>query len=229
MAIGIGIDVYGTLVDPLEMNVYLRPLAGAAAEKLAELWRTKQLEYTFRRASMGRYENFDVCSRQALVFAFESFQIGLSTEDRERLIEQYQSLRPYSDVVSGLQKLKDAGYLAVAFSNGVEATLRNLLRRAEILPHLQGIVSIDDLKTFKPDPRVYFYLAQRLGCTNDNTWVASSNPFDVIGAKSAGLRAAWIKRKSDAAFDPWDIHPDLVARDLNDFAEQLDMSTPVQC
>ncbi len=229
MAIGIGIDIYGTLVDPLEMNVHLRPLAGAAAEKLAELWRTKQLEYTFRRASMGKYENFDVCSRQALVFAFESFQIGLSTEDRERLIEQYQSLRPYPDVVSGLQKLKNAGYQAVAFSNGVEATVRNLLRRAEILPHLQGIVSVDDLRTFKPDPRVYFYLAQRLGCPVNHTWLVSSNPFDVIGAKSVGLRAAWIKRKAELVLDPWNIHPDLVARDLNDFAEQLDMSTPVRC
>jgi 2-haloacid dehalogenase len=229
MVIGIGIDVYGTLVDPLEMNVHLRPLAGAAAEKLAELWRTKQLEYTFRRASMGKYEDFDTCSRQALAFAFESFQIDLSTEDRERLINQYQSLRPYPDVVSGLQKLKDAGYQAVAFSNGVEATLRDLLRRSDILPHLRGIVSVDDLKTFKPAPQVYFYLAQRLGCANDDTWVASSNPFDVIGAKSAGLRAAWIKRKPDSSFDPWNIHPDLVARDLKDFAEQLDMSTPVKC
>jgi 2-haloacid dehalogenase len=222
MAIGIGIDVYGTLVDPLEMNVHLMPLVGAAAEKLAELWRTKQLEYTFRRTAMGKYENFDVCSRQALIFAFESFQIDLSAEDQERLIDQYQNLQPYPDVVPGLQKLKDAGYRAVAFSNGVEATLRNLLQRAEILPHLQGIVSVDALKSFKPAPQVYLYLAQRLGCTNDDTWVASSNPFDVIGAKSVGLRAAWIKRKPESVLDPWNIHPDLVALDLKDFAEQLD-------
>jgi 2-haloacid dehalogenase len=222
MAIGIGIDVYGTLVDPLEMNVHLRPLVGAAAEKLADLWRTKQLEYTFRRASMGKYENFDVCSRQALMFAFESLQIDLSAANRERLIEQYRSLSAYPDIVSGLQKLKEAGYQAVAFSNGVEATLRNLLQRAKILPHLQGIVSVDDLFTFKPDPRVYFHLAQRLGCPVNHTWLVSSNPFDVIGAKSAGLRAAWIKRKAELVFDPWNIHPDLLARDLNDFAEQLD-------
>jgi len=195
MAIGIGIDVYGTLVDPLEMNVHLMPLVGAAAEKLAELWRTKQLEYTFRRTAMRRYENFDVCSRQALIFAFESFQIDLSAEDQERLIDQYQNLQPYPDVVPGLQKLKDVGYRAVAFSNGVEATLRNLLQRAEILPHLQGIVSVEALKSFKPAPQVYLYLAQRLGCTNDDTWVASSNPFDVIGAKSAGLKGCVDKAK----------------------------------
>src|ERR1700747_1521408 len=97
MAIGIGIDVYGTLVDPLEMNVHLLPLVGAAAEKLAELWRTKQLEYTFRRTAMGKYENFDVCSRQALIFAFENFQIDLSAEGQERLIDhQCRRIRKFA-------------------------------------------------------------------------------------------------------------------------------------
>ena len=221
MAIGIGIDVYGTLIDPLEMNVHLRPLVGDSADRVAELWRTKQLEYTFRRAAMGKYENFDICSRQALVFAFESLGIGLSARDQETLIEEYQHLHMYPDTVPGLQKLRDAGYEPVAFSNGVQATLRDLLRNAGILPYLHGIVSVDDLKTFKPDPRVYFYLAQRLSHRVDNTWLVSSNPFDVIGAKSAGLKAVWIKRKSQTAFDSWGINPDMIARDLIDFAERL--------
>jgi 2-haloacid dehalogenase len=221
VAIGIGIDVYGTLIDPLEMNVHLRPLVGDSADRVAELWRSKQLEYTFRRASMGKYENFDVCSRQALVFVLESLRIGLSARDQETLIEKYQHLHRYPDTVPGLQKLRDAGYEPVAFSNGVEATLRDLLGHAGILPHLRGIVSVDDLRTFKPDPRVYFYLAQRLSRSVDDTWLVSGNPFDVIGAKSAGLKAAWIKRKPETPFDPWNIQPDLIARDLIDFAERL--------
>jgi 2-haloacid dehalogenase len=109
----------------------------------------------------------------------------------------------------------------VAFSNGVEATLCKLLRKAEILPHLGGIVSVDGLGTFKPDPRVYFHLVKSVHCAAGQTWIVSSNPFDVIGAKSAGLRAAWIKRKSESVFDPWNITPDLIARDLTDFCEQL--------
>jgi 2-haloacid dehalogenase len=221
VTIGIGIDVYGTLIDPLEMSVHLRPLVGDSAHQVAELWRTKQLEYTFRRASMGKYENFDVCSRQALVFALESLRIGLSASDQETLLEEYQHLHTYPDAVPGLRKLKDAGNDLMAFSNGVEVTLRDLLRHTGILPHLNGIVSVDDLKTFKPDPRVYFYLAQRLGRSIDNTWLVSSNPFDVIGAKAAGLKGAWIKRTSQSAFDPWGIHPDVIAQDLIDFAERL--------
>ena len=87
------------LVDPLSMNVYLRPLVGDSAEKAAELWRTKQLEYTFRRAGMDKYENFDICTRQALVFVLASLGINLSADDRQTLIAKYQHLHPYSDAV----------------------------------------------------------------------------------------------------------------------------------
>jgi 2-haloacid dehalogenase len=221
VAIGIGIDVYGTLVDPLEMNIYLRPLLGNSAERVAERWRNKQLEYTFRRAAMGKYEDFDACSRQALAFTLQDLGIELPPEAQQRLLEEYRQLSAYPDAVSGLEKLNHSGYHPVAFSNGVEVTLRSLLHHAGILPHLHGIVSVDDLKTFKPDPRVYFYLAQQLRCPVHNTWVVSSNPFDVIGAKSAGLKAAWIRRKADSIFDPWDFYPDLIARDLLEFGEQL--------
>jgi 2-haloacid dehalogenase len=83
------------------------------------------------------------------------------------------------------------------------------------------VVSVDDLRTFKPDPRVYAYLSERLGRPAGETWLVSNNPWDVIGAKSAGLRAAWVRRKPDAVLDPWDIEPDLVAVDLLDLAGQL--------
>ena len=221
MSDGIGFDIYGTLVDPLEMNEHLRPFAGEKADRFSELWRDKQIEYTFRRGLMRRYEDFGVCTRQALVFAARALEVELSEEDQEKLIEEYQNLRPFPDVVPGIRALKREGRLLVAFSNGVEATTQTLLDRAGILPHLDGVYSVDDVKTFKPDPEVYRYLALRLQRTPYRTWLVSSNPFDVIGAKNAGLRAAWIKRKPDAQFDPWGIEPDLVAPDLEALAEKL--------
>lgn len=92
-------------------------------------------------------------------------------------------MRAFPDVVSGLEALKAQGYTIVAFSNGTEATLRSLLERAGVLSHLDGVVSVDDLKTFKPDPQTYAYLAQRLACSMHQTWLVSSNPWDVIGAR----------------------------------------------
>jgi 2-haloacid dehalogenase len=221
VASGIGIDVYGTLIDPLRMSDHLRPLTGGAAEKIAERWRAKQLEYTFRRAAMGAYENFDVCTEQALRFVLASLKISLSEADQARLLEQYQCLSPYPDAAAGLRKLKQTGYGVAAFSNGVETTLRKLLDGAGLMGDLDLIVSVDDLKTFKPDPRVYRYVADRLGCAMGDTWLISSNAFDVVGAKSAGLRAAWIRRDAATIFDPWSIGPDLIATDLVDLARQI--------
>lgn len=218
----IGFDIYGTLVDPLEMNEHLRPIVGEdLADGFSELWREKQIEYTFRRALMRRYEDFGVCTRQALVHAANVLEVNLSEEEGEKLIEEYQNLRPFPDVIPGIEAMKSKGHTLVAFSNGVEATALTLLDRAGVLPHLQGVISVDDLKTFKPDPEVYYHLARRLGADPSETWLVSSNPFDVIGAKAAGLRAAWIKRRPNAQFDPWGIEPDLVAPNLEALAEKL--------
>ena len=218
MAIGLGIDVYGTLVDPIGISGYLRTVVGDQAERVAELWRTKQLEYTFRRAAMGQYENFDLSTSRALAWVSASLKINLAHEETARLLDQYKKLKAYSDTPSGLASLKQRGYTLYAFSNGVESSLRQLLENAGLYGCLDGIVSVDEVRTFKPDPRVYEYLVKRLGNAPSDTWLISSNPFDIIGAKAAGLKAAWIKRNANAVFDPWDIEPDLIATDLNDLA-----------
>jgi 2-haloacid dehalogenase len=218
----IGFDIYGTLVDPLEMNEHLRPLVGKdLADRMSELWRNKQIEYTFRRALMRRYEDFGHCTRRSLVYAARVSGVELSDEDHERLVKEYQTLRPFPDVISGLKAMKEEGHTLVAFSNGVEATARTLLEQAGILSYLEGVISVDDLRTFKPDPQVYLYLAGRLRRAPEETWLVSSNPFDVIGAKATGLKAAWIRRSPDVQFDPWDIEPDLVAPDLEALAGKL--------
>ena len=218
----IGFDIYGTLVDPLEMNEHLRPLVGKdLADRMSELWRNKQIEYTFRRALMRRYEDFGNCTRRSLDYAARVSGVELSGEDHERLVKEYQNLRPFPDVISGLKAMKEEGHTLVAFSNGVEATARTLLERAGVLSHLEGVISVDDLRTFKPDPQVYLYLAGRLRRAPEETWLVSSNPFDVIGAKATGLKAAWIRRSPDVQFDPWDIEPDLVAPDLEALAGKL--------
>jgi len=221
----IGFDVYGTLVDPLEMNQYLRRFLGDEAESFSQLWRSKQVEYAFRRGLMQKYETFGVCTKQALIFAMNTLKVNLSAKDQEELMEDYRNLPPFPDVVPGLSALKTQGYTLVAFSNGAEATVQTLLERASILPHLDGVVSVDDLKTFKPDPKVYAYLAHRLDQPMQETWLVSSNPWDVIGAKSAGLKSAWLQRQPDKVFDPWEISPDLVVASIEELSKQLGKRT----
>ena len=217
----LGFDIYGTLVDPLEMDEHLEEMVGERADRFSALWRAKQIEYTWRRALMREYVDFGVCTRQALDFAALSFGLELSGDGRERLVEEYQNLRPFPDVVPGLERLRSEGHSLVAFSNGVERTARVLLERGGVLDRLEDVVSVDDLATFKPDPEVYRYLARRLGRPVGKTWLVSSNAWDVIGAKSAGLRAAWVRRSPEAVFDPWATEPDLVVEDLGELAGKL--------
>lgn len=221
MTYAIGFDVYGTLVDPLELNKHLRPLVGDQADKFAELWREKQLEYAFRRGLMKQYADFGTCTKQALLFTQQTLKTNLSAADQQQLLDEYQNLRAFADVALGLAALKEQGHALVAFSNGIAAKVRALLEKSGVAQHLDDVLSVDELKTFKPDPAVYDYLARRVARPKNETWLVSSNPWDVIGAKSAGLKAAWIKRKPDKIFDPWGIDPDVTVSNLEKLAEQL--------
>ncbi len=212
----LGFDVYGTLVDPLALAEPLRALAGEQAIQFASVWRTKQLEYSFRRGLMRRYADFDVCTRQALRYTQQTLCCELPESDQDRLLEAYLYLPMFPEVAASLATLKAQGLRLVAFSNGVEASIRALLTNAGVLPLLEDVVSVDDLRTFKPDPEVYAYLARRAGRVPNETWLVSSNAWDVIGAKAAGLRAVWVKRQSDMVFDPWEVEPDIVVSSLDE-------------
>ncbi|MBS1224693.1 MAG: haloacid dehalogenase, type [Proteobacteria bacterium] len=214
----LGFDVYGTLVDPLAMAEPLRALVGEQADRFAELWRSKQLEYSFRRGLMRRYVDFDACTRQALRFTQQTLRCELPESDRDRLLEAYLYLPLFPEVAASLTALKAQGHRLVAFSNGVEASIRALLANAGVLPYLEDVVSVDDLRTFKPDPAVYEYLVRRTGRAPAETWLVSSNAWDVIGAKATGLRAVWVKRHVETVFDPWEVEPDLVVSGLDELA-----------
>src|SRR6202043_597144 len=108
--------------------------------------------------------------------------------------EQYLRLPAYADVPGALEQLEAGGFKLVACSNGTEQAVRGLLERAGVLARFSGIVSVDPIRTFKPDPAVYEYLAAQVHTEKDMVCMISSNPFDVIGAKAYGLRTAWVKR-----------------------------------
>ncbi len=214
MTAAIGFDVYGTLVNPLSMQRHSAALVGDAAGQFAARWRETQIAYAFRRALMRRYVNFDVCTAQALAHTARTLGVALSEADQAELLARYGQLDAFPDVMPGLAALRAQGHRLVAFSNGVEASLRALLEHAGLLDYLEAIVSVDDVRTFKPDPAVYHYLAQRLGTPPDETWLVSANGWDVIGAKAAGLRAAWLRRDPRALFDPWEFAPDVTVGNL---------------
>jgi 2-haloacid dehalogenase len=221
MSLALAFDVYGTLVDPLGMEHQLKALFGERGGAMSSLWRQKQLEYSFRRGLMECYENFDACTQRALQFTLRTFKVDLSEREQSQLLSDYLNLPAFPDALSALQALQASGYLLLAFSNGVENSLRTLLDRAGILPYLAGIVSVDPIKAFKPSPDVYAYLVGQAGSHREATWLVSANPFDIIGAKAAHLSAAWIHRNPEVIFDPWEFEPDIIVTSLSELGFEL--------
>jgi 2-haloacid dehalogenase len=207
-------DVYGTLIDPFHMEEYLRPAFGKKAREASELWRSKQIEYSFRRALMKKYQPFDACTSQALRFVSAQLGIVISEEAQADLLSKYQRLPAYPDVRRALDKLAAQGFTMAACSNGTESAVRGALDYAGVLPRFSKIVSVDPLRTFKLDPAVYEYLVAELRAPREMVWLISSNPFDVIGAKACGLRTAWVQRDPKRIFDPWEFEPDAIVHSL---------------
>jgi 2-haloacid dehalogenase len=214
-------DVYGTLIDPFYMEEHLRAAFGEKAREASELWRSKQLEYSFRRALMKQYRNFGECTAQALRFVSSQLEVRLSDEAQTVLLGMYQRLPAYPDVTAALDELASRGFTIAACSNGTERAVRQVLDHAGVLPRFSKIVSVDPIRTFKPDPAVYDYLTAELGAQKNSVWMISSNPFDVIGAKACGLQAAWVQRDPKRIFDPWEFAPDLIVQGLAGLAEKL--------
>ncbi len=218
MTTTLAFDVYGTLIDPFGISEALQAIAGEETPAFAQMWRDKQIEYLFRRGLGRDYRPFSVCTRQALDYTALRLQVDLSAGDKRELLARYRELPAYEEVAGALRKLKDAGCRNYAFSNGEPDDLACLLAHAGLDAVLEGIVSVHDVQSFKPDPAVYRHFLEQTGATKRETWLVSGNPFDVIGAHMAGWRTAWVKRDPTAVFDPWDIEPKAVIADINELA-----------
>ena len=199
-------DVYGTLIDTHGLLSELSEMVGDKAEVFSHTWRNKQLEYSFRRGLMRCYQHFSVCTAQALDFTCQHLGITLQENQRQLLLDKYLRLPAFSDVQSALPELAKTTSL-VAFSNGEQQAVNSLLSHAGIAGYFEYVVTADAIETFKPDPAIYRHFLDTVKCDANQTWLVSSNPFDVIGASECGWRTAWVKRSPQSVFDPWDITP----------------------
>lgn len=212
-------DIYGTLIDTHGVTDKLRTLVGDAALAFSQYWRDKQLEYTFRRGLMQRYQAFPVCTRQALDYTCRHFQVDITEDERQSLMLTYRTLPAFDDVAASLEKFQAAGHNLFAFSNGTAEAVHTLLEHAQISQYFLDVVSVDEVQSFKPNPAVYRHFLKRAGSEPCDTWLISSNPFDVIGALGAGMKAAWIQRSPQAVFDPWELEPTTTITDLHALAK----------
>lgn len=232
MAITLALDIYGTLIDPLAITTVLADPLGDDAGTFVELWRTKQLEYSFRRGLMRQYRDFAQVTRAALDFACEVHGFEPGEAIKTKLMDHYRQLQAFPDAAPALTALKNNDIKLHAFSNGVAGDITALLKHAALDQLISSIVSADEVQTFKPDPRLYAHFLSRTGGSADSTWLVSSNPFDVIGATACGWRTIWVKRNAATVFDQWEHAPTAIVSELTAipsvpaFAQAIAASAP---
>lgn len=209
-------DMYGTLFDTSSIAKTVAPLAGSLTDEMVSHWRNKQLEYAFRRAAMEQYVDFEVCTRQALAYVLN--QYGLSATDAQvaQIMQAYGSLNAFEEVRTTLERLQAQHHRLLVFSNGNKAAIEQLLNDAGIRHLLEQVVSVEDVRALKPNPKVYAHLAAQTDDPPSALFLISANPFDVIGAKAAGLCAIWLRRQPKAQFDPWEYQPDHTIESLSE-------------
>ncbi|KAK8243566.1 haloacid dehalogenase, type II [Phyllosticta capitalensis] len=230
----VAFDAYGTLLSTESIAEKLAEHFGHdKAQTIAAAWRKYQLEYTWRLNSMSCYEPFSTVTANALHHALAEAGESLSAAAIAALMDAYDSLSVFPDVPPCMRALASSTSITpVVFSNGTPAMVSNSVQRSPDLAPLAGvfadIVSVDDVRMYKPAPEVYAYLASRVGKTSEemgHVWLVSGNPFDVTGARACGMKAAWVDRQGNGwqdslGGDKW--KPSVVLKGLDELPKVLE-------
>lgn len=187
-------DAYGTLFDFASAATGCADILGAKAAPLAALWRDKQLQYAWLRALQGRYAPFWQVTGEALDYALETLDLPQDGDLRTRLLELYRVLSTFPEVPEVLRRLRGAGFVTAILSNGSPDMLDSAVESAGLAGHLDAVLSVDEVRTFKPDPRVYQLAVDRLGLPAEAIAFQSSNAWDAHAAAAFGMRVVWCNR-----------------------------------
>ncbi len=186
-------DAYGTLFDVHSAAARCRDDLGDKAGTLSDIWRQKQLQYTWLRSLMGTHADFWQVTGDALDFAMAATGLD-DAAIRQRLMDLYLELDAYPEVPAMLGRLKAGGIATAVLSNGAPAMLDAAVRSAGLADTLDQVLSVEDVGIFKPDPRVYQLAADRLGVAPREICFQSSNAWDAYAASHFGFRVVWVNR-----------------------------------
>jgi 2-haloacid dehalogenase len=211
-------DAYGTLFD---VHSVVRRVPGISGDlpALSLLWRQKQVEYTWRRTLMKRYADFWQVTGEALRSAVHQLRIHVPEEARSSLMEAYLSPEVFADVRTGLDALKQ--FPLAILSNGSWAMLDAAVRANGLEPYFTHVISVDEIKTYKPSPEVYELGARALGKLAEKILFVSSNGWDAAGAKAFGYRVCWCNRSGEAV-DCFGFDPDFTVSRLDQISNVLE-------
>jgi len=215
-------DAYGTLFDVHSVMQRCESWWPGKGAALSQAWRAKQLEYTWQRSLMQRYQPFSAVTRDALAWACESLGLALDENKAKSLMDEYLRLSTFPDVPAALVKLRrnqaNLSRKQAILSNGSADMLLPLVSHSKL--SFDAVISVDELKIFKPAPQVYALAVNKLGVPKERIGFVSSNCWDALGAKSFGFTAYWINR-AGAPVDRLGFTPDAILKSLGNLPEIL--------
>jgi 2-haloacid dehalogenase len=209
-------DAYGTLFDVYSVEEACNNAFPGYGKQISQVWRQKQLEYTWLRALMRRYANFEEVNRDSLKYTLNHLKLKYDNSTVETLLNAYLSLEHYPEVAQALQAFQPRK-LAI-LSNGTTHMLETVAQNGGLATYFDEILSVDALQTYKPDPQVYQLAVSTLGVPKERILFVSSNGWDVAGSKAFGFAVGWINRQGKTA-EELGVLPDYVVGNLLELAE----------
>jgi 2-haloacid dehalogenase len=201
-------DAYGTLFDIQSVAAVTEQAFPGYGDIVTQIWRIKQLEYTWLRSLMRRYQDFSVVTHDSLAYTLHVLGLNGDRQVFERIMDKYLHLDLYPDAAATLAAMQDRK-LAI-LSNGSPDMLNALVRNSGLDRVLDATISVDSKKIFKPSPDAYSLIESTLGVAPTDVLFVSSNPWDACGAKAFGLNVAWIERVTMEAMAQACVNNDLV-------------------
>jgi 2-haloacid dehalogenase len=211
-------DVYGTLFDVNSAAKKCKKKLGTKWESFANTWRATQLEYTWLRSLMKKYINFWQITEDSLDHTMLTFKVNKKM--RKELLNLYKELSPYPEVEKCLKELKSKKIKMAILSNGTPLLLKNLFESNNIEKYFDSIISVEKVKIYKPDPKVYEIPVKKYSCKPENICFLSSNTWDVSGGGVFGYKSIWVNR-SNKIFDKLGYRPKYTIKNLTQLLELL--------
>jgi 2-haloacid dehalogenase len=212
-------DAYGTLFNVLSPVAILKDKAidKNDLQNVSILWRQKQLEYTWTLTLMQRYMDFYEVTKLALDYTLKNYNL-YNIDIKNKLMDAYEYLGCHDDVLESLQYFKESDYTSVILSNATHEMLKKTLNYNKIGEYIDHIISVDDIKIYKPHPEVYHYAVKKLNREKEDILFVSSNPWDIAGATSFGLEAIWLNRQHNV-FGEYPFKPKRVINHLKELIQ----------
>jgi 2-haloacid dehalogenase len=215
----VGFDAF-TIFDARSVTTAVEESVPGKGNELSTLWRTRQFEYCWLRTLNRAYVDFWQITEEALVFAFKAGRIELNPVARAKLMDAYLNLKPFPDSVGALKAMRDAGIRLAYVSNFTPTMLKVNSQNAGIADLFEQVLSTDEVKAFKPDPRAYRMAERAFNMQRENIAFAAFGGWDAAGARSFGLYTFWVNRLN-APLEELGVKPDAEGGTLTELAKHL--------